>query len=214
MKTLRQIVESAIATVSAGVFSDDRNITTDQLELKVHEARALWIQQTYAQTKQIHPDWIQRFYPDYIAEAQGEKCRTVFKLPTVILFSDGTDGLRYFGASSYADDFMRISSRTALASMMRHSVMKTGRRNYVLLQNGIGECYTIVKIKDPICEGVFSFPTDIETYNKNEHQYPCEPAGIDFIEKYLVQTVLRMEISTSPEKNVGANLGNLPKSTK
>lgn len=211
MKTLRQIVESAIATVSGGVFSDDRNITTDQLEGKVHEARALWCQQTYAQTKQIHPDWIQRFYPDYISEAQNEKCRTVFKLPTVILFSDGTDGLRYFGAQNYADDFMRVSSRTSLASMMRHNVMKTGRRNYVLLQNGIGECYTIVKIKDPICEGVFSCPTDIETFNKNEHQYPVDNAGIDFIEKYLVSTVLRTEISTSPEKNVGANLGNLPK---
>ena len=54
MKTLRQIIESAIGTVSGGLFVDDRNISTEQIEQKVHEGRALWCAQSYAQTKQVH----------------------------------------------------------------------------------------------------------------------------------------------------------------
>jgi len=215
MKTLRQIIESAIGTVSGGLYVDDRNISNEQIEGKVHEGRALWIKQAYNENKYIHPDWIQKFYPEYIAEAQGEKCRTIFKVPHVIRFSDRTDGLRYFGADDYADNFTRVWDRTTLAAMMRHQIMKTGRRNYVLIQNGVGECYTIVKITKPICEGVFSFPTDIETYNKNEHQYPLDPEGIDFVEKYLTQTVLKMEISTPADKQSdGVDSTKLPRATK
>ena len=212
MKTLAQIIESAISTVYGGKYVDDRNIQSEQIEQKVHEGRALWIAQSYGQNKYIHPDWVQRFYPEYVSDMQGEKCRTLFNLPHVVWLSDKTDGLRYFGSDDYADNFTRIWDRTTLASMMRHQIMRTGRRNYILLQNGVGECYTVTAINAPICEGVFSFPTDIPTFNKNEHQYPLDPQGIDFVEKYLTQTVLKMEISTPADgSSDGVDSTKLPR---
>jgi hypothetical protein len=215
MKTLRQIIESAISSVSGGLFVDDRNISTEQIEQKVHEGRSLWCDQQYMKTKRVHPDWIQRFYPEYDSELQTDKCRTVFNMPHVMLFSDKSDGLQYFGSDSYADNFTRIPSRAALATMMNHPVMKVGRRNYVLYQNGQGECYTKTNINAPIVEGVFARPTDVPTFNKEKDAYPCDSQGVDFIEKYLSQTVLKMEISTPADKNSdGVDSTKLPRATK
>lgn len=213
MKTLKQIIESSIGTVSGGLFVDDRNISTAQIEEKVHEGRALWCAQSYAQNKHIHPDWIQTYYPEYSAEIQTNKCKTTFNCPSVIWFADKTDGLRYFGADDYADNFTRIWDRATLATMMNHQVMKVGRRNYVLKQGSLVECYTKTHIKAPIAEGVFSSPTDIPSFNKNEHNYPLDPQGVDFVEKYLVQTVLKMEISTPADpKSDGVDSTKLPRS--
>lgn len=212
MKTLRQIVESAIATVSGGLFVDDRNIYVEQIEQKVHEARSIWIAQSYKASRSIHPDWYQRYYPEYIEDIQEDKCITTFNVPHIIWFDDKSDGMRYFGAKGYADNFTRIWDRTMLSSMMRHEAMAIGRRNYILIQNGIGECYTISAIREPIMEAIFSCPTDIPTFNRSEHQYPIDPQGIDFIEKYLVQTVLKMEIATPADvRNDGVDSTKLPK---
>ena len=214
-KTLRQIIESAIGTVSGGLFIDDRNISTEQIEQKVHEGRSLWCDQQYMKTKRVHPDWLQRFYPEYDSELQLNKCVTVFNMPHVILFSDKTDGLQYFGSEDCPDNFTRISSRAALATMDKHPVMRVGRRNYVLYQNGQGECYTKTNIKPPIVEAVFSRPTDVPTFNKDAHAYPVDPQGADFIEKYLTQTVLKMEISTPADKiSDGVDSTKLPRATK
>lgn len=212
MKTLRQIIESAIGTVSGGLFVDDRNISTEQIEQKVHEGRALWCAQSYAQTKQVHGDWYQRFYPEYDVEMQDGKCKTLFSCPPVIWFADKTDGLRYVGSADYGDNFTRVWDRATLSNMMKHPVMKVGRRNYVLYQNGQIECYTITSIKSPIVEAVFSSPVDVPSFNKNEHNYPLDPQGVDFVEKYLTQTVLKMEISTPADKiSDGVDSTKLPK---
>lgn len=212
MKTLTQIIESAISTVSGGLFIDDRNIQTEQIEGKVHEGRSLWIAQSYATNRRIHPDWYQRYYPEFDSEYQDNKCVTKFKVPHIVWFSDKTDGMRYFGAKDMPDNFTRILDRATLSAMDKHQTMKVGRRNYILIQNGQAECYTVTGIREPIMEAVFSFPTDIPTYNKNQHQYPLDAQGIDFVEKYLVQTVLKMEISTpADKKSDGVDSTKLPK---
>jgi len=216
MKTLRQIIESAISTVSGGLFIDDRHISSEQIEYKADEGRALWCIDYYSKTGTIHPDWIQRFYPEYDSEMQESKCMTTFYCPHILAFMDGTDGLRYFGAKDgYADNFTRIQSRAQLAAMMNHNIMRIGRRNYVLYQNGIGEAYTKTKINDPMMEGVFARPTEIPTFNKEKSNYPLDPAGVDYFEKYLTQTVLKMEISTpSDSRSDGVDSNKLPRAVK
>lgn len=194
--TLQEIITSAISSVSGGVYIDDRNISEGQIEAKVNEARAVWCLQQFAVNRNVHPDWIQTFYPEIEQEQQENKCRTVFNCPNVIKFNDLRDGLLYVGSDDYADEFFRITSRSMLSTMMKHQVMRVGRRNYVLYQNGLAELYTVTKVKPPIVNGVFSIPTQVPTYNKNEHQYPIDPAGIDFIEKYLIQSPLMTEIKT------------------
>lgn len=212
MKTLRQIIESSISTVSGGLYVDDRNIYYEQIEKKVHEARALWCAQSYQKNRAVHESWIQRFYLEIDSEAQDNRCITRFAMPTVIKFFDKSDGLRYFGSDDYAENFTRIQDRASLATMLKHPVMKVGRRNYVLLQGMDSECYTVAGIKPPIAEGIFADPTDVPSFNKNEHNYPIDVEGIDFIEKYLVQTVLKMEISTPADtKSDGVDSTKLPK---
>lgn len=196
MKTLKQIVESAISTVSGGLFVDDRNIYSEQIEQKVHEARAMWCSQQYKVNRQIHESWIQRFYLKIDEDAQDNHCVTKFKMPVVIWFDDKSDGLRYFGSKDYADNFTRIWNRSMLATMKKHPVMNTGRRNYVLLQGENSECYTVTNIGNLIVEGVFADPTEVPTFNKSKDVYPVDNAGVDFIEKYLVSTVLKTIIST------------------
>jgi hypothetical protein len=196
MKTLRQIVESAISTVSGGLFVDDRNIYSEQIEQKVHEARSMWCAQQYKLNRQIHESWIQRFYLEIDPDAQDNVCMIKFKMPAVIWLDDKTDGLRYFGSRDYADNFTRIWNRAMLAAMANHPVTKVGRRNYVLLQGENSECYTVTNIGNPIVEGVFADPTDVPTFNMDKDIYPVDPSGVDFIEKYLVNTVLRSIITT------------------
>jgi hypothetical protein len=211
MKTLSQIVESAISTVSGGLYIDDRNIYNEQIEQKVHEARAMWCAQNYKLNRSIHETWIQRFYLELDPDAQDNECLTRFNMPSVIWLDDKTDGLRYFGSDNYADNFTRIWNRAMLSSMMKHPATRIGRRNYVLLQGENSECYTVAGINPPIVEGVFSDPTDVPSFNKNKHMYPIDPMGIDYIEKYLVSTVLKTIISTPADiRSDGVDTTKLP----
>jgi hypothetical protein len=193
MKTLEQIVESCISSVQGGVFTDEGNILSGKYEEKVHEARATVLREKFAQVSDIHPDWIQRFYPEYDEFMQDNKCVTVFNCPAFVDFST-RDGLVYVGSSDFPQSFNRAYNMGDLATMMRHQIYNRNRI-VALYEGGKLYLYSEQKIENPVVVGVFARPTDVKSFSKFSDNYPVDPQSCMAIEDNLVQRLFN-EIRT------------------
>lgn len=192
-KTLYQIAESVIATPQAGLYLDETNISFEMICQKIHEARGIVAQQRWMKDKTVHPDWLQRFYPEFNEVIQEEKCFLKFKCPGFIFLDQNNDGLRYAGSRDYADDFRRIRTRGELSDMKRHPVMNSGRRNYILYEAGELEAISKTKPIDFMTVGVHNDPTEIPTYNAEKDPYPIDAGATELIESMVRNIVIISE---------------------
>ena len=194
MKTLEQIVQSCISSVQGGQFTDESNMYTGKIEEKVHEVRNNFIREKYIQNNQVHPDWIQRFYPEYDEFMQEDKCVTTFECPRFVDL--GTrDGLIYVGSSDYPQSFGRAYNIGDLSTMMSHPIYNRERIT-VLYENGRIYIYSKQRIISPMVSGVFARPTDLKSYNKFYDNYPLDPHTCMLVENAVVQVNLMNEIRT------------------
>lgn len=211
IKTQIQIAQSIISTVSGGIFVDERNLSQEKILDKIDEVREVWVAQKFKETHYVHPDWVQKFWPEYDEDIQDASYCVKFKCPSIARLSDRADGLRYIGAEDCADDFRRVKSRGQLSTMRHHPAMKVGNKVVALYESGVIELISKrSKPFVPIVIGIFSKPSEIPTFNINTDQYPLDGAGIEFVENYIVTKVSRVEIST-PADGVSNSAGPITK---
>lgn len=205
MKTLEQIAQSCISSVQGGNFTDESNIYSDKYKERIHEVRANTFRDKYMQNRFIHPDWIQRFYPEYDEYMQDDKCVTAFKCPGFIDLGS-RDGLIYVGSDDEPKAFNRVNNIGELATVKSHQIYSRSRI-VALVENGMIYLYANRHVKNPVVVGVFARPTDIPTFNQFKDNYPVDPQSCMIIEDLIVQRQLMSEIRTP---NDGVSDSNTP----
>ena len=200
MKTLVEIYQSIISTSSGGVYIDERNIADLQIEKKIHEGRAMFLSQQYLSRRNyIHPDWVQRFYPEFQQEIQEDECYTKFRCPGFVSFSSKRDGIVFVGSGHTA--FTRLTDRGALSNAMAHPISRKIRKPLFIYNNGEIEIWSKGEVKDIMVIGVFADPTDIPTYSKQKDNFQCDPETVAMLEEWVFKTVAGIEYKT-PADNV------------
>jgi hypothetical protein len=194
VKTLEQIVQSCISSVSGGSFTDEGNIYTGKYKDRIHEARANTLREKYIQTRFLHPDWIQRYYPEYDEYMQDNKCVTKFKCPGFIDLGM-RDGLVYVGSECDPKAFNRVLNIGELSTVRAHDIYSRNR-TVVLVENGYIYIYSNKRIEDPVVAGVFSRPVDVPSFNELKDNYPIDPQSLMAVEDVVVQRQLMTEIRT------------------
>lgn len=194
-KTLYQICESVIATPQGGKFSDETQISFQMVCSKINECRNIVAEMRWAKYRQVHPDWLQRFYPEYLEEIQ-EKCKMLFKVPGIILLDKHTDGIQYVGSRDYSNGFRKVSDRQTFSSMSKHPVMNRSKNNRYLYEAGDMEVYSELKANDLMVVAVFSDPRDIPTYNVEKDPYPVDAGSVEMIEELVRNKIIMMSEKT------------------
>ena len=176
MATLKEITEMISRLPSGGVISDRNRYDQGYLNMTLGVFRARLLKIIYLKNNRINPVCYQKHWPQYEADLQDDKCCVKFRHPEVISLDNGSDGFRYAGSLSFANNYARIKSRGWLSTINDNAVMaaNNNRRPTILYDGGLQilEVRGMPLLKELLTESLLADPLSIPTYNQDLDQYP------------------------------------------
>ena len=107
-----------------GIFTDESRYDVGTMLTVLNAARAFAITEMYRKNTRVHPNFIQRVYPEYKENLQQDDCYTLFEIPRTVEINDKMDGLMYVGSIKGDEAFWKVRTRMQLSSRRNHRIHK------------------------------------------------------------------------------------------
>lgn len=184
MKTL-ECIELLQLADEGGIFTDESRYDVGTMLTVLNAARAFAITELYSKNNRVHPNFIQRVYPEYKEAIQQSDCYNLFEIPRTVEINDKMDGLMYVGSIKGNEAYSKIRTRMQLNSRRNQRVHKLymNKKTHFLYDatRGYLEIYD-PKVKYPLVEGVFEDPTSLPQFSFDEDDYPITANAMKRIE--------------------------------
>lgn len=206
---IAEIRDRIAGITTGGIITDEQRFEPLFLNSIINAVRGEIVRIKFQQSKYIHPNYYQKYYPEYSADLQtDDKCTVKFLCPRPISLDDFTDGHRYIGTIDGVKNFRRIRSRGQLSNYNKHRVMNVNnnRATSVLYDanEGVIEVYGNLELREMLVESVFGNPFEIPLYNTLKDNYPMPDNDVPMLEGLLrnpTESMVQKVIDLLPNSN-------------
>ena len=174
MKTL-ECIELIQLADEGGIFTDESRFDRGTMLTVLNAARAFAITEMYSKNTRVHPNFIQRIYPEYKEALQQDDCYNLFEIPRTVAINDKMDGLMYVGSIKGNEAYWKVRTRMQLNSRRNQRVHKLAMNKHVHYLYDATRGYLEIyddKVKYPLVEGIFEDPTSVPQFSLEHDEYP------------------------------------------
>lgn len=184
MKTL-ECIEMIQMADEGGLFTDESRYDVGTMLNVLNAARGFAIAELYKNNDRVHPNFLQRMYPEYDEKIQQSDCYNLFEIPHTVAINDRIDGLMYVGSIRGNEAFWKMRTRMQMHSRRNHRIHRLAEKKNVHFLYDTTRGYLEVydpKVKYILVEGIFEDPTSVPGFSFDHDEYPITMDAMKRIE--------------------------------
>lgn len=200
LQSLYSISVEIIKDLSGGVYTTDSKYSVREVEEKVRQARAFFIQDYFIKSKlrTIDPNWLQSYTPTYTPSIQDNAKQYVkFSVPAILTLPKNAGFFWVGSPTDISRDFDIVSDIGSASNLQKHRYTKltNDRTSSVVYDNGYIYVYGASRnIRSIVVKAVWEDPLDIPLFDERNSEYPVSGHMIP-----LIKDMVKKELGYVPQ---------------